>query len=461
MRCPLKIVAITVLIAAVPFSVSAGDVTIENLYQSASAENLELQKLAVESRQAEIDRKDAQASRFPSVDFQAALTYLSKPMVEPITLTAGELGAYDIGGESIMFPLEDMTLYSGMENTNYDFKFILDQPVFTWGKIRNAIGLYSSIEESSKLSIESKAKEIRTKISIYFYSLYYITEIEESLENQIEGSKRLISIAEESYKNGFILYAELLKARIQAKQLEIAAAELREQKEEALLSLSVLSGQKDLEIENFNFNEILVIEDLTLQTEEQYMSFALQNSPEIKMLNGLKDINELRVEISKGSSSFKPDIGLHLELGYSGPRFPFIEADWFGQDSLSFTSTIAIQANIFDGGKPKMQIERDLQELEKTFFEYELGLESLRHVIKESILKLELNRKNIEYFRLLQENDVQQFELKKTQFEAGSGNENDMLAEKINLNIHKIDEYRESIEFFRNYFTLMNAASNL
>ena len=45
------------------------------------------------------------------------------------------------------------------------------------------------------------------------------------------------------------------------------------------------------------------------------------------MLEKLKDINELRVEISKGTAPYKPDIGLHIELGYSGPRFPFIETD--------------------------------------------------------------------------------------------------------------------------------------
>ena len=460
MRIIIRLAVLTFIVSVLSVTAFAGDVTIETLCASASENNLELLKLEVESRQAEIDRKNAEAAKLPSVDFQAALTYLTKPMIEPITLTAGELGAYDIGGSSILLPMEDMTLYSGMENTNYDFKFILDQPIFTWGKINNAISLYSRIEDSSQLVIESKSKEIRTGISIYFYSLFYITEIEESLQNQIEDSERLISIAEESYNNGFILYAQLLETKIQAKKLEIAAAELNEQKEQALLSLAVLSGKKELKIEDFNFDKLLTSEDVIILNTEDYMASAFENSPEVKMLNELREINELRVDISRGSSGLKPDIGLHIELGYSGPRFPFIEADWFGQDSLNLTSTIAVKSSIYDGGKPRLQIERDLEELEKTYFEYEAGLEKIKHVITESILKLELNRRNIEYFRLLQENDILQYELKKTQFEAGSGDENDMLAEKINLNIHRIDEYRESIEFFKNYFSLINAASS-
>ena len=113
----------------------------EGLYKSALANNLELQKIKVENRQAEIDLKNAEAARLPKIDFQSTLSWMSKPVIEPITLTAGELGAYDIGGSSILLPSEDMKIYSGSENTYYDFKFIIDQPVYTWGKISNAIKL--------------------------------------------------------------------------------------------------------------------------------------------------------------------------------------------------------------------------------------------------------------------------------------------------------------------------------
>ena len=64
--------------------------------------------------------------------------------------------------------------------------------------------------------------------------------------------------------------------------------------------------------------------------------------------------------------------------------------------------------------------------------------DSLRNVISESLLKLELNRQNIDYYRLLQENDEQQIQLKQTQLEAGSGNETDLLTEKMNLSTHMI-----------------------
>ena len=433
--------------------------TPDALLNSAIERNPELQKLNIESRQAGIDLKNAKAAMFPTVDFQTSLSWMSKPVIEPISLTAGQLGTYNAGGTSILLPAEDMKIYGGTEDTFYEFKFIVDQPVYTWGKLTNAVKLYGKAAETSDLIIESKIKELGTMINIYFYSLYYISEMETKLKMQITDVQRMINIAEESYKNGFLLYTDLLKARIQAKELAIAEIELKEQKEEALLAMSQLSGIKEFSADAFDFSVIDKIEDIEVLSIDAYLDSALKNSPEVKMLNILRSVNELQIEIKKGAMNFKPDIGLHLELGYSGPRFPFIETDWFGQDSLSLTSTIALKTKVYEGGKQQLSIEHGIEELEKSYYEYESGLDTLRHMITESILKLDLNRQNIEYYRLLQENDRQQIVIKQTQLEAGSGGETDLLEEKINMNIHMIEEYRKTIDFFKNYFTLLGAAS--
>ncbi|MBI9108926.1 MAG: TolC family protein [Spirochaetales bacterium] len=464
-----KILLISILLTAVSiFSIFSVDIpsvftgteiTPDMLYRSALDKNIDLQKLDIERKQADIDRKNAEASAFPTVEFQTSLTYQTTPMIEPIKLTAGQLGAYDIGGSSILLPSEDMTIYEGMENTHYEFKLIVDQPVFTWGKITNSVLLYQDIAQISGLKTESSRNGIRTRIYIYAYTLNFIEKIEERLANQAKDAERFISIADESYQNGFILYTDLLKARIQAKELQIAQAEITKQKEAAILSLSQLSGIRNIDIDNLDFSFIRKIEDISLQTAGWYLDSALKNSPEIQMLNIIRNINELKVKISEGAGYFKPDIGLHFELGYTGPRFPFIEADWFGKDSLGLNSTIALQTILYDGGKIAYQIERDTQELNKAFHEYELGVDQIYYFINETLLTLELNRQNIEYYRLLQENDQQQIELRRTQFEAGSGDETAMLAEQIQLNTNMIKEHREMIDFYKNYFALIGAAS--
>ena len=446
--------------SVLPGEVSSG-ITPVQLYDSAVVNNIDLQKLSTEKKQAEIDRKNAEAAAFPQVKFETTLSYMTKPMIEPIKLAAGQLGAYDIGGSTIMLPTEDMVVYKGMENTHYDFKFIIDQPVFTWGKISNSILLYEDLNKIASLKLQSSRDEIRTRIYIYFTTLNYIEKIEERLSRQTSDAGRLIALAEQSYENGFILYADLLKARIQAKELQIAGAELTQQKEAALLALSTLSGRQELETADLDFSFIEEIGSIEIDSADSYLASALAGSSDIAMLNRLRSINEHRLSISEGAGYFKPDIGLHFEIGYSGPRLPFIEADWFGEDSLGISSTIALSTTIYDGGKIGYQIERDTEELNNAFHEYELGLERLTYFISETLLKLELNRQNIDYYRLLQQNDEQQISFRKTQFEAGSGREDELIKEQIALNTNRINEYREMIDFYKNYYSLLGVSCRL
>ncbi len=453
-----------IIIAAVLFSctqlLAAEDslkLTPESLYKSAVENNISLIQLGIEKMQSEAELKKAKAARFPTVDFQTTMTYMTNPMIEPITLTAGELGSYTMGGSDILLPAEDMVIYKGSENTHYNFQFTVDQPVFTWGKIKNMELLYSSINETSGLQLQKKQHEIRTSLYVYSYVLYYISMIEDTLKMQKSVSERMIEIADESYKNGFILYADLLDARIKASEISVAEAQLLQQREQTLLQLARLSGIKDISARDFDFDFISEISSLEVPGLDECMNSSLSNNPDIQLLTKVQRINELKLDITRAATGFKPDIGLHFELSYSGSRFPFIETDWFGQDSLGLTSTIAVSGNVFDGGSALADAEKDSYELEKAMYDYEDGVDSIRQYISETLLKLELNRRNIEYHRLKQENDNLQIGIKQTQFTAGSGDETDLLEEELNLYTDRISEYRESIDFYTNYYSLYGA----
>ncbi|MDC7124989.1 MAG: TolC family protein, partial [Spirochaetales bacterium] len=340
----------------------------------------------------------------------------------------------------------------------YDFKFVIEQPIFTWGKINNAVHLYETISETKKFNIQKSKSEIRTKINIYSHTLFYLHKMEECLAQQQEHAHRLVTIAEESFQNGFILSADLLNAKISAKKIDVAVAELNEQKAQVFLELQHLSGLKKIDYDDFDFSFVKPIDAIEVSSQENYYKKAVEINPGLQMLTCLKDINELQVKIKKGYGYFKPDIGIHLELGYAGSRFPFIEKDWYGEDGIVFTSSLAFKSTLFDGGKVRNDINKSQEELNKALFQYQDGLNNLDQFISESILKLELNKRNIEYYRLKQENDKEQITLRKTQFDAGAGAEKDYLQEKINLNTDLINEYKETIDFYKNYFSLESVA---
>ena len=424
------------------------------LYRHALLDNRELALLNIERNKTLIQQRGARAMRFPTVDVEAALTGIANPM-EAISLTAGELGVYSFTGQEVLIPPEDMTVWEGMENANYDFKLIVDQPVFTWGKIRGAEEAAALGAEAGSLRIESKRAELRSSVFARMYALKYLSKIEEVLELQEEVSARLIEITEDSYENGFILYTELLDARIKAKELEIARVRLEKEKASLLVDLSYTAGIEDLDESDLDYSSMTdTPEEIPLEDRETTIRRSLAGNPNIRLLELVRRIQALRRRIAEGENYLKPDIGLHFELSYSGSRFPFIESDWYGTDRWNLTSTVGFSTTVYDGGKLMSSILNAAQETEAAMYEYEKGAEMITRTVTETMLDLELSLRNLEYYQLKSENGRTQLEMKQTQFESGAGRESDYLMQKIDLYSTIMEYYRECIKFYSGLYTL-------
>ncbi len=425
-----------------------------DLYRHALEDNRELALLNIEKNKVLLEKRGARARRYPRVDVEAALTNIANPL-EPVSLTAGELGVYSYAGEEVLLPPEDMTLWEGMENARYDFTLIIDQPVFTWGKIKGAEEAAALGAEAGSLRIESKRIELRSEIYARMYALKYLSEIADILELQEEASRRLVKITEDSYENGFILYSELLDAKIKAKELEIARVRLETEINNLLVDLSYSSGIDELQSENLDYTALSEDPESTvLDGREELIRQSMKNNPNIRLLELMRRIQALRRGIAEGDTYLKPDIGLHFELSYSGSRFPFIETDWYGTDRWNLTSTVGFSTTVFDGGKLLSSILKATQETEAAMYEYEKGTETIARHVTETLLKLELSLRNLEYYKLKSENGRTQLELKQTRYESGAGSEADYLMQKIDLYTTLIEYHRECITFFTNLYKL-------
>ncbi len=145
-----------------------------------------------------------------------------------------------------------------------------------------------------------------------------------------------------------------------------------------------------------------------------------------------------------------------MELSYGGPRFPFIEPDWYGQDDYNLISTLAFQTTFYDGGKLRSEIKMKEEEVRASTFDFQQGKQQIEKFISETLLTLNLHRSNIEYYQLKIENDREQTALKKAQFDSGAGQESDYLQGLIEEYSDQITLSQEKIYFFTHYFTLVN-----
>ncbi len=434
--------------------------TPEELVASALKNNLELKGLRTDTRKSLLEIGQAKAERLPELDFAINLSHIANPPT--LELSPGDLGSIETEMGALEFPEEKMTVNLGTESTNYEFTLSLDQPVFTWGKINNSIKLYTRKAGARALTVESKVNELRTTIYSSIATLYFLDIMEDLVKKQIETGERLIAISEKSYENGFILYTDLLETRIRVQEIYLAHTQIESRKKEVMTRLALATSLDDLTMKAISFGQFDdEITNYVPANEETLIDTAFEKSIDLKLLEQQRAIMAHKLDIAKGKSYLKPDIGLHFELSYGGPRFPLIETDWYGRDDYNLTSTIGLKTKLFDGGRLKQEIKINKEDLEGSLYAFERGKSQIRQIITETMAKLELNKSTIEYLDLKIGSDREQMEIKKTQFETGSGPERDYRQAQIALYGDMIQRCKEKITFFQNYFTIRYITNTL
>ena len=172
------------------FSVSTKD-----LSSSMLASNPEIRKAREEVAKAQLDVKDAKGGYSPTIDLTVTGSYIANP-IDPIRINLGDYidtSMYGIRNDYI-------TLYEGQENMYYQFSLSMTQPIFTWGKITNAVKLYQTVYEARLLQLDDAMDKAQTELCTRVAALHYLLEIQNLLEKQTEIASRLTVLADDAQK---------------------------------------------------------------------------------------------------------------------------------------------------------------------------------------------------------------------------------------------------------------------
>ena len=346
-----------------------GEYTLDFLLSATKQNHPELLKLQEEYKRSRLDVQDAWAGLGPTVDLQVSGTYMVNPPVGAMYINTEDIiNSIQINGVRPSARGQRIKIYDGMEPTLYDFQLTLTQPIFTWGKITNAIKLYQEISEIKETQLSQQTSQLETELKTRLVSLYYLNRILEIIDEEEAYAERMVQVSENAESSGMLLHQEVVDAKIQAKELEIAKQDLLEQINDQLLELSRTSGI-DLSLENINFDFVpdfiesfdsLLAEDAALLEAEVLSG----NQSSIKMLTQLETVSKTAEKISRGYENWKPDIALQMSGGYSGSRFPLVEPNWRRKDDYSLNISIGIKTTLWDGGKKVRDVARKKSEIE-------------------------------------------------------------------------------------------------
>ena len=427
---------IALLVPSQLFTQEPQTYTLETLLDATKHNHPDLLKLQEEYKRSLLDVKDAWAGLGPTVDLQVSGTYMVNPPVDAMYINTEDIiNSIQINGVRPSSRGQRIKIYDGMEPTLYDFQLTLTQPLFTWGKITNAIKLYQQISEIKETQLSQQTSQLETEFKTRLVSLYYLIRIMEIIDEEQAYAERMVQVSENAESSGMLLHQEVVDAKIQAKELEIAKQDLLEQMNDQLLELSRTSGI-DLTLENINFDfipdfiesfELLLANDPAL-LEAEILS---GNQSSIKMLTQLQTVSKTAEKISRGYENWKPDIALQMSGGYSGSRLPLAEPNWRRKDDYSLNISIGIKTTLWDSGKKVRDVARKKSEVETADINKLDARSSISQTFNSQWNAAQVCTMKIEYQVLKIESADAKIEQKQQMYESGYGSETDVLSAKI------------------------------
>ncbi len=442
------------LLCSTHFIYSTDRIDRQILIDSAVEKNKELLILESQSRQAEITVQSARSRFLPDLSFSSDLAYLSTP--DSYTIKAGDFfnGALP-GIGNFLLPDEDYTVELG-QNTRYEFSLLLEQPIFTWGKLSGALDAARLSQSGSILKIEAKTNEVVTQLDIILYSLTCLMEIKNESMNQISASRELVRISRENYENGFLLYSDLLAVQLQAGETELAGSIIDEQINQALLGIELLCGLEELSVDRIQLPQKRSWNGFLSEEKDLLVARAQRKNLNLRLFDLEIQGREIAEDIARGSGYLKPDIGIYAKLSYSASAFPLLQHGWTNSDSLSFIAALGIRTLIYDGGERSGEINTSMENLNQAVLKRERNSELIKEFIIKSLFQMELSLQKIEYYQLQIETDLAGIEQKTEEWQAGLGEERDVLIERILLHSHRMARLEEEIVMLKNHFQIKN-----
>ena len=423
--------------------------SLETLLSATEQNQPELLKLQEEYRRSILDVKDAWAGLGPTVDLQASGTYMTKPPVDDIYLNVDNLiNSIQWNGVKPSPTGQYVKVFDGMENTLYNFQLSLTQPIFTWGKISNAIKLYTQISEIKKTQLSQQFYQLETELKTRLISLYYLQEILDILDEEKIYSDRMIAVSENAEKSGMLLHQDVVDAKIQAKELEIAKQDLLEQINDQLLELERITGIDFLSSDKIDYDFIPALSqefDALLKTDHAQLESEILsgNQSSIKMLTQLQDVSRTAEKISRGYENWKPDLALQMSTSYAGSRFPLFEPNWRRKDDYSLNLSIGLRTTIWDGGKKVRDVSRKMSEVKTADINKLDARSNIGKTFNSQWNAAQVCNMKIEYQDLKIESVTAKIDQKQQMYESGYGSETELLSAKIercNAQIEKIKQ---------------------
>ena len=278
--------------------------------QSAS-EAIRIRSLAVS--RARLARQEAAAQAWPHVDLQASGSYLVSPP-GGYTVAAGSLGNLKpLVGVSYPLPAQDLVI--GAQPYDYiSVAATLSQPLFTWGKIKNAIDAAGLQVDAAGTDLVAQQRDITRQVRRAYFSALLARESEKVLAELSVVAADIVADRQTALDQGTGTREAVLEARSRKAQVDAQLVQARQGNETARETLGVLTGVDESTVQLASgFPASMPALD-----EEKLRDRAQAASTDVASSRIRQSQAQKKLAIEQGGDLLHPDVALGVSLSATG-----------------------------------------------------------------------------------------------------------------------------------------------
>lgn len=269
--------------------------TLEQLFESAEANNLQLHSYLTSQQEAEQEIKIADTERLPEIEASLSLSYLGNGFTTDRKLSDFRDAPIPHLGNGI-----GLKLY---------------QPLYSGGAITSGRELARLKSTAKRFTTELKRDNIRFKLAGFYLDIYKYTNIRQIVHNNVTRAQLVLNEMKARYEQGVVLQNDITRYELLISNLELQLTKINNIIEILNNNLVVTAGLPDGT--KVSPDSTILNRALPLKSENDWQSDALISSPTIRLADLNVRVNKKAESIVK--SNRLPKIGLQAGWNIDGP----------------------------------------------------------------------------------------------------------------------------------------------
>lgn len=449
--------------------------TMEHLNRLAFENSPRVQEAGAAVQSAAHRLRGARAEFGPALSLRIGTSFLSDAQISVPAGALGELPPPAPGASPVKLPRTDTDVLGQADDFRYDLSAVLEQPLFTWGKIRSGIAMARAASGAALWAAESRNDEIRASIRIILESLTLLQRMISIAGDQESIAERLVEITRRNVEEGFLLDTVARTAGDRLREVVLNRSVLHRERNELLLALEEITGLSSLTPddlvlpavnhrienpenpqENEKAEKTGPFEGIAGFSPDELIAGAMNTNTDLRSLEALALLARKESDYARGASAPRPDLTFRVQFSYGGG---------FNRDpddiNGTWRLTIGAKSTLFDSGRSRSAAQSAQAEAVAAEARAERVRRQITTLIRSSLYAMQLHLENALYYAALGDTDARRAAESRRSWETGYGREEQWLIAELEGQSTELRRLREVIDYWKTRRTLERAVGIL